>query len=264
MSRSETLVAGPGGIAHRAGSQAPGPEIRLAGLPRAGARAEDLAIAGLVPLSTCDWPDHLVASLFLQGCPLACGYCHNYELIDPRPPGQVAWSVVTDLLARRIGLLDGVVFSGGEPTRQAGLAEAMRQVRDAGFGVGLHTAGTYPRRLAEVLPLVDWIGLDIKSVPRPYEAQTGVDAADRAFAALRLVLDSGVAVQVRTTVDPTVQRPADVAELTGLLAGLGVRDHVLQEVRTTGVRPEYRAALEAPSHWAADRRRHRASRDEHG
>lgn len=231
MLSADSTAVRPGGTSHRAGG--------------AASNADDLVIAGLVPLSTCDWPDHLAASVFLQGCPLACGYCHNHELIDPRAPGQVPWSQVRDLLARRVGLLDGVVFSGGEPTRQAGLVDAMREVRAAGFGVGLHTAGTYPRRLAEVLPLVDWVGLDIKALPRLYLAQTGVAAADRAFASLRLVLEAGVEVQVRTTVDPTVQSPEDVAELGELLAGLGVRDHVLQEVRATGTRPAYARALAA-------------------
>lgn len=204
--------------------------------PRTGAgaqgRADDLAIAGLARLSTCDWPDRLVATVFLQGCPWRCTYCHNPDLIDPRTPGTVPWSQVHDLLARRRGLLDGVVFSGGEPTRQAGLADAMRQVRAAGFAVGLHTSGAYPRRLAEVLPLVDWVGLDVKAPAGRYAAVTGVAASARtAFASLDLVLAAGVPVQVRTTVDPSVLSASDVADLGALLAARGVRDHVLQEMR---------------------------------
>jgi len=199
-------------------------------------------VAGLVPLSTCDWPGRLVATVFLQGCPWRCTYCHNPGLIDPRTPGEVPWSRVEDLLARRVGLLDGVVFSGGEPTRQPALVDAVRRVRDAGFGVGLHTAGAYPRRLAEVLPLVDWVGLDIKAPTHKYEAITGV-ATSAAFAALDLVLASGVDLQVRTTVDPTVLEAADVSSLVEEMARRGVRDHVLQQVRTTGVRPEYATEL---------------------
>lgn len=210
---------------------------------------DDLAIAGLVPLSTVDWPDHLAAVAFLQGCPWKCTYCHNAAILDPRTPGVVGWSEVTDLLARRTGLLDGIVFSGGEPTRQAALLPAMREVRAAGFQVGLHTGGAYPRRLAELLPLVDWVGLDIKAPAHLYRAITQVGgpatAADQAFASLRLVLESGVDVQVRTTVDPTVLTGDDVAGLTATLAALGVRDHVLQQVRPDGTTDEYRAALAA-------------------
>ncbi len=210
--------------------------------------ADELVVAGLASLSTCDWPDHLVATVFLQGCPWDCGYCHNPDLIDPRRAGTVSWSQVRDLLARRRGLLDGLVFSGGEPTRQPALADAMRDVREAGFAVGLHTNGAYPRRLAAVLPLVDWVGLDIKGPRARYAAVTGAAfGADRAFESLHLVLAAGVPVQVRTTVDPTTLTDDDVTELRATLAALGVRDHVLQEVRTTGARPEYARALAAAS-----------------
>lgn len=225
----------------------PGGRARpVGGRPRA-APASDLAIAGLTPLSSCDWPDHLVATAFLQGCPWRCTYCHNAAILDPRIPGTVSWSDVLDLLGRRRRLLDGLVFSGGEPTRQPGLLDAARQVRAAGFGVGLHTSGAYPRRLASLLPLVDWVGLDIKAPARLYRAVTRTGgpttSADAAFASLRLILDAGVDVQVRTTVDPTVLCAADVAELTGTLTRLGVHDHVLQEVRAEGTTREYQAAL---------------------
>ncbi|WP_081784863.1 anaerobic ribonucleoside-triphosphate reductase activating protein [Cellulomonas sp. KRMCY2] len=208
--------------------------------------ADTLQIAGLTPLSTCDWPGRLVATVFLQGCPWRCTYCHNPDLIDPRTAGVVAWSAIRGLLARRSGLLDGVVFSGGEPTRQAGLADAMTEVRTAGFAVGLHTGGAYPGRLAAILPLVDWIGFDVKAPADLYRAVTGVgSSAQRASASLRLVLDSGVDVQVRTTVDPTVLDDDDVARLGATLRDLGVRDHVLQEVRPEGTRSDYAAALTA-------------------
>lgn len=210
------------------------------------ARAQDLQIAGLTALSTCDWPGKLAATVFLQGCPLACTYCHNPALRDPRAPGAVGWHEVRDLLARRRGLLDGVVFSGGEPTRQRGLAAAMREVRAAGFGVGLHTAGVYPHRFAAVLPLCDWVGLDIKAPEHLYEAVTGRPAgAAKAFECLQVALASRVDLQVRTTVDPTVMRPHDVARLTDALHARGVREHVLQEVRTQGTTPQFAARLEA-------------------
>ena len=209
----------------------------------------ELAIAGLTPLSSCDWPGRLVATAFLQGCPWRCTYCHNAAILDPRAPGKVPWRDVLGLLARRHGLLDGLVFSGGEPTRQRALVAAAAQVREAGFGVGLHTSGAYPSRLPALLPLVDWVGFDVKAPVRLYRAITRVGgpttSADATFASLRLVLDSGVDVEVRTTVDPTVLGPDDVAELTDVLAGLGVRRHVLQQVRADGTTDEYRAALAA-------------------
>lgn len=221
-------------------SQLPGRQARKE------ADATDLVIAGLVKLSTCDWPGKLVATVFLQGCPWQCTYCHNPELIDPRAAGSVTWREVLTFLQRRQGLLDGLVFSGGEPCRQAGLANAMREVRELGFGVGLHTGGAFPRRFAQVLPLVDWVGLDIKANPAKFDAVTRVRGSQRpAWACLEMALASDVDVQVRTTIDPTVLTAGDVRELGELLAAKGVKNWVRQVVRTEGTRPEYAAALAA-------------------
>ena len=145
-----------------------------------GGPADALVIAGLVPMSTVDWPDHLSATVFTQGCPWNCFYCHNQALIPARTPGQVAWEEVRALLRRRRGLLDGVVLTGGEALRQDALADAAREVIDMGFQVGLHTAGPYPRRLHDMIEagLVEWVGLDIKALPEHYGQVVGpVDRA---------------------------------------------------------------------------------------
>lgn len=208
------------------------PGARVSGTRPPAARADDLRIAGLTRLSTCDWPDRLVATVFLQGCPWRCTYCHNPGLLDVRVPGRVPWAIVRQHLATRVGLLDGVVFSGGEPTLQPGLGAAMREAKAMGFGIGLHTGGAHTRRLREVVGLCDWIGLDIKATPELYVAVTGVaSAARQAYAALEIVREAGIDVQVRTTVDPAVLTPADVERLTAHLAALGVERHVLQEMR---------------------------------
>ena len=152
--------------------------------------ADSLAIAGLVPLSTVDWPGKLAAVVFLQGCPLACPYCQNEAILDPKVPGAVPWSQVEALLARRAGLLDGVVLTGGEVLRQAGVVDAARRVREMGFGVGLHTAGAYPRALAKTLPYTDWVGIDVKAMPDDYAAATGFGAGAKAWQSLDAVLEA--------------------------------------------------------------------------
>ncbi|HHW84120.1 MAG TPA: anaerobic ribonucleoside-triphosphate reductase activating protein, partial [Actinomycetales bacterium] len=138
--------ASPGGASPTAGAPVPADGTARRGEP---ASSEDLQIAGLVPLSTLDWPGKLSAVVFCQGCPWDCGYCQNASLRACDMPGIVEWAGVMELLRRRRGLLDGVVFSGGEATRQDALVPAMEDARELGFGVALHTAGAYPRRLAE-------------------------------------------------------------------------------------------------------------------
>lgn len=197
----------------------------------------ELRIGGLTPLSSCDWPGELVATVFTQGCPLDCPYCHNPHLLAAGA-GDVAWTDVTALLAARRGLLDGVVFSGGEPTAQTGLADAMREVRGLGFRVGLHTAGPLPERLEAVLPLVDWVGFDVKAPFGEYERVTRVPASgERALASLRALVASGVAFEARTTVHPDLLDAAALERLAAELAAEGVTDWAVQAYRPVGARP---------------------------
>ena len=158
----------------------------------------ELRIAGLVPFSTVDWPGNLCAVLFLQGCPWRCPYCHNANILDLRTPGIVSWDEVEALLSKRRGLLDGVVFSGGEALVQGSaspgspLETALTRVRELGFKTGLHTAGIYPRKLEYLLQegLLDWVGLDIKALPQDYELATGSPVgADRSSETLSVLAD---------------------------------------------------------------------------
>ena len=122
-----------------------------------------LRVGGVEPFSSTDYPGALAAVVFCQGCPWRCGYCHNPHLIPARGDDERDFARILDWLASRRGLLDAVVFSGGEPTAQAGLPGAIDAVRAQGFAIGLHTSGAYPRRLAQVLPKVDWVGIDVKA-----------------------------------------------------------------------------------------------------
>lgn len=208
--------------------------------------AANLKVAGLTKLSTVDWPGRLAATLFLQGCPWDCTYCHNPSLISPRTPGALAWAEIEEFLGRRRGLLDGVVFSGGEATRQPELLPAVARVRELGFGVGLHTAGPYPRRLAAVLPDVDWVGIDVKALPEDYPAIAGRAAVGtRAWESLDLVLAAGVDHEVRTTVYPGSVAEAGAVEIARRVRDRGARRFALQQARTLGTREEFAASAEA-------------------
>ena len=158
-----------------------------------------LRVGGLTRLSATDYPGKLAAVVFCQGCAWRCGYCHNPELQPARGRQEIPWPDVLAFLGRRRGLLDAVVFSGGEPTLQPGLAAAMREVKALGFLVGLHTAGIVPRRLAEVLPLLDWVAMDAKARFEEHERVTRVrGSARRARQSLDLIVASGVARELHT------------------------------------------------------------------
>lgn len=158
-----------------------------------------LRVGGLTRCSATDYPGKLAAVLYCQGCAWRCGYCHNPELQPARARREIPWAEVKAFLEKRRGLLDAVVFSGGEPTQQPGLAAAMREVKALGFLVGLHTAGIVPRRLAEVLPLANWVAMDVKARFADHERVTGVRGSGaRARLSERLIRSSGVACEFHT------------------------------------------------------------------
>lgn len=192
-------------------------------------------VGGLAPLTTTDYPDGLSAVVFCQGCPWNCGYCHNPHLRPVEPNSRLDWERVLDFLHRRAGLLDAVVFSGGEPLLQTGLESAVHDVRDLGFKVGLHTGGGYPSRLERLLPLLDWVGMDVKAPFEDYARITGTPGSgDKALASARLLLESGVAHEFRTTFHPALLERETVLHLADTLAGMGARRYVLQEFRSQG------------------------------
>lgn len=177
--------------------------------------------------------------LFCQGCPWRCGYCHNSHLISPDAPAKWEWEETLAFLRRRRGLLDAVVFSGGEATLQDGLKGAMREVKAMGFKIGLHTAGSYPKRLGALLPLIDWVGLDIKAPFARYDAVSGVPGSGaKAKESLRLLVESGVEHECRTTVHPGLISERELLTLSKNLFALGARRHVLQAFRAAGCRDE--------------------------
>jgi pyruvate formate lyase activating enzyme len=157
-------------------------------------------------------------------------------LRSPQGDGRIAWSEVLTFLKNRRGLLDGVVISGGEPLLQGHLIEAIEDIRALGFKVGLHTGGSVPERFAAVLPLVSWVGFDVKAAFEEYETITGVPGSGAvAKESLLHLLLSGVPHQLRTTVHPALLDAAAIERLNADLAVLGCGPTLVQAFRKDGV-----------------------------
>lgn len=195
---------------------------------------ETIRVGGVERLSLVDWPGELAAVVFCQGCGWRCVYCHNPHLIPFTAKEAPAWRDVALWLRTRRGLLDAVVFSGGEPTLQPGLADAMRDTRELGFKIGLHTAGPVPERLARVLPFADWVGFDFKAPFDRYVRVTGHDHGVRAQESLHLLCEQGVETEIRTTWHPRLLTLEDLTEMAKSLVAAGCNEWVLQRFRANG------------------------------
>ena len=123
-----------------------------------------LQISGINKFSVINYPGKVSCVLFAKGCPLHCSYCYNKILLK-EPIIEEEW--LKGFLEKRKGVLDGVVFSGGEPMMQyQGLLEAVNYVKDLGYKVGLHLTGLNVDKpeFKEIIDKSDWVGLDFNSL----------------------------------------------------------------------------------------------------
>lgn len=191
---------------------------------------KQIQIGGLVSFTTIDYPGKLAAVLFLKGCPLQCEYCSNSHLIAVEE-GEYDPDKVFDWLRNRVGKLEGVVFSGGEALMQADTTiEYMKQVKDLGFKIGLHTNGFYPDLLKKTIDIVDWVGLDFKATKQRYKDLTKIDIAyDRMIESLKYWVSCGRGLEVRTTCDPRFVSKNDLLEIAKIASDMGVKNFAVQK-----------------------------------
>ncbi|MFH0808643.1 MAG: anaerobic ribonucleoside-triphosphate reductase activating protein [archaeon] len=135
-----------------------------------------MKIAGLQKVSTIDYPGEICCVIFLQGCNFRCGFCYNPELVVGKSDGGFSENYVLDFLKSRVGKLDGVCISGGEPLMSLDL-NFVRRIKEMGFKIKIDTNGSFPFRLREVvdLGLVDYIAMDVKGRREDYSRIINVD-----------------------------------------------------------------------------------------
>ncbi len=187
-----------------------------------------------MPWSSVDYPGRQAAVLFTSGCPWRCPYCHNSHLWQSE--ATLSWPVVRQFLETRVGLLDAVVVSGGEPLAQAAaVREALIEARLLGFETAIHTAGISARRLRDMLGDLDWVGLDVKGPFAKYDAITlrkGGGGAARE--SVEILLQSGKPHELRTTVHPELLSADDLLAMVAELAALGAPSVTLKSFRPSG------------------------------
>ena len=161
-------------------------------------------IGGVQKLSLVDYPGHVAAALFLSGCNMRCGYCHNPELVLPERlvPSIPVKDVLTFLASRR-DRLDGVVISGGEATIHDDLPLLCRLIREMGFDIKLDTNGTRPAMVRQMITeeTIQFVAMDIKG---PLEKYVDIAARpidlDAIIETIDMLRHSGIAHEFRTTI----------------------------------------------------------------
>ena len=121
-------------------------------------------------LTLLDYPEKVACVLYTPTCNFMCPYCHNWNtLIEEKLP-TLKFEDIISFLKKRVGILDGVVISGGEPTLMDDLPEKIKKIKELGYLVKLDTNGSNPEMLKELIEnkLIDYVAMDIKHSPSKY------------------------------------------------------------------------------------------------
>ena len=195
--------------------------------------SKPILIGGVETFSMVDYPGQMAAVVFMQGCPWRCPFCHNKTLQKIGLETNFDWSKFKSFLVERKGKLDAVVFSGGEPLVQDALLDAIKEVKAMGYKIGLHSGGFRPDLFKQVLPLVDWVGFDIKTPlsAERYNSAVGQKHFAQVMESLHALISSGINFECRTTCDPRLLSVEDIRTIGKELSALGVKEYYLQKYR---------------------------------
>lgn len=195
-----------------------------------------MLIGGLQKLSLVDYPGKTSIAIFTIGCNMRCGFCHNAELVMPEQfvPAQNEKEVL-DFIKSRVGLIESVTISGGEPTLQPDLDKFIAKVKKLGFLIKLDTNGTQPKVLEKLLraKLLDFVAMDIKSSPEKYHTVVNRPInIDDVKQSIKLIKKSGVDYEFRTTVVSSLHNIGDFDAIGELISQGGkAKRYALQHFR---------------------------------
>ena len=197
-----------------------------------------MLLGGLQKTTLLDYPDKIACIVFTKGCNFSCGYCHNPELFKNETP-TVTLSEFFDFLDKRVGKLDAVVVTGGEPTLHKDLPEFIKQIKNKGFLVKLDTNGTNFEMLKQLIDekLLDYVAMDIKAPLEKYEkiVRTNLNL-DNVKNCIEFLKTNVVDYEFRTTVVKSQLSFEDFEQIADLIAG--TPKYYLQKFQATKILDE--------------------------
>ena len=183
-----------------------------------------MAIVGIDKLSLLDYEDKVSVVLFSQACNMRCPFCHNGEaILGASKEDEIDFNEILEFLKTRQGLIDAVVFTGGEPTLEPDLKVKIKAVRDLGFLIKLDTNGTNPEIAESLLDegLIDYVAMDIKNCPNLYAETCGLKFIniDNIKKSISIIMAKAPDYEFRTTLVKEFHEKMNYEEFLNLIKG---------------------------------------------
>jgi len=163
-----------------------------------------MLICGFEKMSLVDYDGLVACTIFTGGCNFKCGFCHNSALVlSANSLVTIPEEEVLSYLKKRVGVIDGVCVSGGEPTLQKDLPDFLEKIKKLGLKIKLDTNGTRPDLIKSFNEngLVDYFAMDIKNDRKNYAKIIGFDTYNtlKVEQSVKYFLTSNADYEFRTT-----------------------------------------------------------------
>lgn len=169
--------------------------------------------------SMVDFPGRLAAVLFTTGCNFSCGFCHNAELMGKARPGMTWKKLDAGCAHFNANWVDAAVITGGEPTLSDDLVPLIHYLKKQGWKIKLDTNGARPDVVAQCLPLVDYVAMDVKAGRTGYESLTGFKDLPSLETSIALIRDQAADYEFRTTIIDGVHSDDQMDEIKDMIRG---------------------------------------------
>lgn len=179
-----------------------------------------MKISGFDKLTLLNYPDKVACTIFTSGCNLRCPFCHNSGLVTNNY-NEISFDSIYEYLKKRIGILDGVCITGGEPLIHADIKDYIKKIKNLGYLVKIDTNGCNPKLLKELidLKLVDYIAMDIKNIYSKYDITSGVKVnIDNIKKSISIIENSGIDYEFRTTIVKEFHSTQDIKEILSYIS----------------------------------------------
>jgi len=182
----------------------------------------------IVWASTIDYPNQVSTVLFVGTCNWNCEYCYNRNLRNNK-----SIDFYTEILPRlldRKEFINHVVISGGECTCYDELENIIDTLIQEGFTVGVHSNGSNPIIISNIINKVSFIGMDIKcSDYKEHLSLTDNEIKD-IQQSINIILNSNIEYEFRTTLYPKYFKTmSDLLDVANKLKRIEVKEWVVQE-----------------------------------
>ena len=192
---------------------------------------DSMIIKGIQKITLLDYPGKIACTIFTGGCNFRCPFCQNASLVTHLDDEKIEETEIIEFLKSRVGKLDAVCISGGEPCIQKDLKEFCKKIKSLGFLIKLDTNGCFPEKIKELFDehLLDYIAMDIKNSEAKYNITAGINIdLDKIKQSITLIKESNIEHEFRTTV---VQEFHEVEDLLHIVKWVSPSKLYLQQFR---------------------------------